>query len=67
MKTIKRHWLVGLIASIVIGSAVGVSAARALVGTPAPSVLADVQLPALDHMVAKLAAEARTPNTSELR
>lgn len=58
----KSRWLVAVFTTLVGGSALGVAAARALVATPAVAVhaAADLPLPALDRMVARLAADART-------
>jgi hypothetical protein len=61
MRKNKRSWFIAALAVLGIGSAVGVSAARG--PAPAPALIvssaADLPLPALDRMVARLAAEAR--------
>jgi hypothetical protein len=58
----KNQWLLGLAACLSLGLAVaGISAARAVTLRPAPTHrVRTVPLPALDRMIAKLAAEARS-------
>ena len=58
----KNQWLLGIAAFMALGSAVaGISAARAVTLRPAPTHrVRNLPLPALDRMVAKLAAEARS-------
>jgi hypothetical protein len=57
----KKHWFLGLAAALSLGVAVaGISAARAVALRPVPNHrVRNLPLPALDRMVAKLAAEAR--------
>jgi hypothetical protein len=58
----KSHWFLGIAAALSLGVAgAGISAARAVTLRPAPiHRLRNVPVPALDRMVAKLAAEARS-------
>jgi hypothetical protein len=58
----QNQWFLALAASLALGVAVaGVSAARAVTLRPAPTKrMHSVPVPALDRMVAKLAAEARS-------
>ena len=58
----KNQWFLGIGAVLALGIAVaGISAARAVTLRPAPTHrVRDLPLPALDRMVAKLAAEARS-------
>ena len=58
----KTQWFLVIAAAMSLGIAgAGISAARAVALRPAPTHrLRNVPLPALDRMVAKLAAEARS-------
>jgi hypothetical protein len=58
----KNQWFLGIAAALSLSIAVaGISAARAVALRPSPSHrLRNVPVPALDRMVAKLAAEARS-------
>jgi len=57
-----NQWFLGVAAALSLGVAMaGISAARAVALRPTPAHrLRSIPLPALDRMVAKLAAEART-------
>jgi hypothetical protein len=59
--TPKTQWLLSIAACLALGGAVaGIGAARAVTLRPAPtSATPSLPLPALDRVVAKLAAEAR--------
>ena len=59
--TWKKQWFLGLAAALSLGIAIaGISAARAVALRPVPNHrVRNLPLPALDRMVAKLAAEAR--------
>lgn len=62
----KQRWLVGALIALTLGTVTGMAAARALVRQteiPIPSHGAEISLPALDAMVARLAAEARAGST----
>jgi hypothetical protein len=69
----KNQWLLSLGVSLALGGViVSISAARAVSGTPEPTPsVRQMPLPALDRMVAKLAAEARArslaANTDRVR
>ncbi len=54
MKTIKKHWLVGVLAALGIGGLVGVSTARSVVSEETA-----LEFPALDRAIAQLVAESR--------
>jgi hypothetical protein len=58
----KKQWFLGLAAALSLGVAgAGISAARAVALRPVPNHrVRNLPLPALDRMVAKLAAEARS-------
>jgi hypothetical protein len=58
----KNQWFLGVAAALSLSIAVaGISAARAVALRPVPTHrLRNLPLPALDRMVAKLAAEARS-------
>jgi len=58
----KSHWFLGAAAALSLSiAAAGISAARAVTVRPAPTLrVRNLPLPALDRMVAKFAAEARS-------
>jgi hypothetical protein len=58
----KNQWFLAIAAALALGIAVaGISAARAVTLRPAPTPrVRNLPLPALDRMVAKFAAEARS-------
>ena len=68
----KKQWFLGIAAALSLGVAIaGISAARAVALRPVPNHrVRNVPVPALDRMVAKLAAEARArtvASNTELR
>ncbi len=62
MSTSKNRWVIGFIAAICLGTAVGASAARGGGDAHAAIVegIRELSLPALDRTIARLATEART-------
>ena len=62
MSTSKNRWVIGFIAALCLGTAVGASAARGGGDSHAAVVesLKELPMPALDRTIARLAAEART-------
>jgi hypothetical protein len=56
----KRPWFIAASAALLIATAVGASAARTPTPPAATSVASAIPVPALDRLVARLAAEARS-------